>query len=108
MKKILSIAVAALPLLLLLTTACLAEEQTPGQPLYFPREKYQDHDSDLAPHTDPYWRRFQEQQGERTKKGLPQENPYDKPVESIYESSTHYEIVDDGKKGTPPPTRWGQ
>lgn len=86
----------------------LGQEQTPGQPLYFPREKYQDHSSDLAPDTDPSWRRYQQQQQQRIQQGKPAENPYDKPTESIYESTTRYEVVGEDEKASKPPSRWGQ
>lgn len=86
----------------------LAQEQKPGQPLYLPGDQYHEHQSDLAPHTDPYWRRFQQQQQQRIQQGKPPENPYDNPTETIYERTERYEVVDEPAKAAKPPSRWGQ
>lgn len=94
---------------LLFSASISAEEQRPGEPLYFPKGEYKGHESDLAPHTDPHWKKFQQQQQQRMQQGKPIEDPYSDPQETIYESTTRYEIVDDQKeKAKKPPSRWGQ
>lgn len=88
--------------LILAAAQVLAQEQKPGQPLYFPREEVKEHPSDLAPETDPYW---EEEKARRQREGEPLEEVYEEPTESYYEETVRYERVEKEKKYKQP-RRW--
>ena len=94
--------IALCMVLILAAAQALAQEQKPGQPLYFPREEVKEHPSDLAPETDPYW---EEDKAKREREGKSLDELYEKPTESYYEETVRYERVDKKKKHKQP-RRW--
>jgi len=91
-----------------------AQEQKPGQPLYFDPEKHGGHQSDLQPEQDPY---FQQEKAKRERKGQSMDDLYHEDTHTIREEKLYFRRVDKTKetketKGTKEaeksPSRWDQ
>jgi len=101
--KIAIISILAILLPLFISITSISQEQQPGQPLYFPKEDYEEHPSDLAPHTDPFW---EQEKAKRERAGQPLDELYDDPPETYYEQTIEFKRVDEDKEQKPP-SRWG-
>lgn len=81
--------------------SALCGEQESGQPLYFDKGSVNQHESDLAPETDPRW---EQEKAKRESRGESMDELYEEQPEVKTEETIHYERV---KKGShKQPRRW--
>ncbi|MBN1282723.1 MAG: hypothetical protein JXA24_02985 [Proteobacteria bacterium] len=82
-----------------------AQEQQPGQPLYFPKEELKERPSDLHMGSDPGYRPGAVVIPGTDETGYP---AYADPQQEVVEEKTIYKEVDRYEKDSRPPSRWGR
>jgi hypothetical protein len=100
MYKIISITIILT--VISIASVAISGEQKSGQPLYFDKGSITQHESDLAPHSDPRW---EQEKARREAAGESMDELYREPPEIKVEETIRYERVKK-KRSHKQPQRW--